>query len=205
MLKKILLSLSGKKITHLAISILTFGISVSCLRLLSLLSFNIDCNYLRLPHQRWVSLLRWPWIPRWRRWQSQRTYWWRSWCSRQWQNLCRGETEHKAAIVTPISIPYQPVAHCGGKEGEGKGKVESHFASAQRLNTFILTCSFKMALSWSNFTIVWATDTQNVPAWRVFYITKKNTGCSQNTKQMENVKFHNRQKSRDNNQETVNR
>lgn len=115
---------------------------------LSLLSFNIDCNYLRLPHQRWVSLSHWPWIPRWRRWQSQRTCWWRSWCSRQWQSLCRGETKREAAIVTPVSILYQPVTHCREGRGNGeKGQREAISCSSTEAQYVLLTCSFKMGIS----------------------------------------------------------
>lgn len=122
---------------------------LSALCLLLSTRSNTGANYLRLPHQRWVSLLHKTWTPQWKRWQSRRTCWWRSWCSRQWQNLCTGETKHKAAIVTPISLPYQPVTHC--REAcwaGGEGLLDSHFASggiARRRNTFILT---PLSLKW---------------------------------------------------------
>lgn len=124
---------------------------MSALCLLSSTSSNTSANYLRLPHQRWVSLLHKTWTPQWKRWQSRRTCWWRSWCSRQWQNLCMGETKHKAAIVTPISLPYQPVTHCR-EACWGEGLLDSHFASggmARRRNTFILT---RPLLKWQRAT-----------------------------------------------------
>lgn len=108
--------------------------------LLSISIFNLDSNYLRLPHRRWVFLWRWPWIPQWRRWQSRRTCWWRSLCSRQWQNLCMGETKHKAAIVTLLSVPYQAVTHCG----VGSGGAILSAAAAPKLCKIVLICSQEM-------------------------------------------------------------
>lgn len=129
---------------------------LSALCLLSSTRSNTGANYLRLPHQRWVSLLHKTWTPQWKRWQSRRTCWWRSWCSRQWQNLCTGETKHKAAIVTPISLPYQPVTHCreacwvgGGGAAWQPFCIWRYSAVAEYI--YINPALFKMAASVSCF------------------------------------------------------
>lgn len=106
---------------------------LSALCLLSSASSNTGANYLRLPHQRWVSLLRKTWTPQWRRWQSRRTCWWRSWCSRQWQNLCMGRDKaqgsHCHAYITSLSTRHTLSRGVLGGRGRGEELLDSHFAS----------------------------------------------------------------------------
>lgn len=77
----------------------------------------ISSSYLRQPVPGLVFWWCGPWIPQWRKWQSQRTCWWRSLYSTQWWHLCNmGKISQ---IYKLVAIKLKPASICQtfGKEG----------------------------------------------------------------------------------------